>query len=493
MSNSSNKLTGPFLINLRNTFNEIAGEDKLIDRKEFHRGLDINDQRISDRLFDIFDSDGNGYIDSFEFMSAMEALINGSEEDKIRFAFDIHDVDANGIIDKSELRLLMEESFLENDLDFDDYQIDFLVDEFFRRGDIDNSGTIDFEEFLKIASDYPDFITGFAVNPISWINSEKPKARIQQLGENQKSNSGLQVHGLNPIEWLLVPRMIYMYNILLNRKKNRSYVELLAIHLLPSRVLELIIKPPESFIYNPGDYLYLNSPPISKIKWYPFTIIRRDSSDNIILHVKSNSNWTSELYDQIINAIQASNTVEWPIRIDGPYGSSTNRILRSETPVLVGAGHGVTKLAPILQDIAIRYRSVDPELAVDKIHLYWMIKDDMYFEWFIKLLQEIELYGDTRFFQYNMYFIDKHPLDLKDKLLYLKTDIAHGKTDVTLLDGHGFRTHIGMPNWNKEISQIKKGAGTNRVDLFYCGPGSLKGDLQTECIKQSIPFSQRKF
>ncbi len=145
MSNSSNKLTGPFLINLRNTFNEIAGADKLIDRKEFHKGLDINDQGISDRLFDIFDSDGNGYIDSFEFMSAMEALINGSEEDKIRFAFDIHDVDANGIIDKSELRVLIEQSFLENELDFDDYQIDFLVDEFFRRADIDSSGTIDFE------------------------------------------------------------------------------------------------------------------------------------------------------------------------------------------------------------------------------------------------------------------------------------------------------------------------------------------------------------
>ena len=493
MSNSSNKLTGPFLINLRNTFNEIAGADKLIDRKEFHKGLDINDQGISDRLFDIFDSDGNGYIDSFEFMSAMEALINGSEEDKIRFAFDIHDVDANGIIDKSELRVLMEQSFLENELDFDDYQIDFLVDEFFRRADIDSSGTIDFEEFLKIASDYPDFITGFAVNPISWINSEKPKVNIQQPNGNQKSNTGLQVQGLSPIEWLLVPRMIYMYNILLNRKKNRSSVELLAIHLLPSRVLELVIKPPENFNYAPGDYLYLNSPPISKIKWYPFTIIRRDSNNNIILHVKSNDNWTSKLYDEIINAIQVSNTVEWPIRIDGPYGSSTNRILRSETPVLVGAGHGVTKLAPILQDIAVRYRSEDPELAVDKIHLYWMIKDDMYFEWFIKLLQEIELYGDTKFFHYNMYFIDKHPLDLKDKLLYLKTDIAHGRTDVTLLDGHGLRTHIGMPNWNREISQIKKSSGTNRVDLFYCGPGSLKGDLQTECIKQSIPFSQRKF
>ena len=52
--------------------------------------------------------------------------------------------------------------------------------------------------------------------------------------------------------------------------------------------------------------------------------------------------------------------------------------------------------------------------------------------------------------------------------MYLKTDIAHGRTDVTLLDGHGLRTHIGMPNWNREISQIKK-APVQQSNLFYCG------------------------
>ena len=59
----------------------------------------------------------------------------------------------------------------------------------------------------------------------------------------------------------------------------------------------------------------------------------------------------------------------------------------------MGAGHGVTKLAPILQDIAIRYNDDNKDLAFDKIHLYWLIKDDMYFEWFIKLLQEFEFFG----------------------------------------------------------------------------------------------------
>ena len=320
MSNASNKLTGPFLVNLRNTFNEIAGADKLMDRNEFKQGLDIRDEGISNRLFDLFDSDHNGYIDSFEFMSAIEVIVYGNEEDKIRFAFDIHDVDASGYIDRRELRVLIEQSFIENNLDFDDFQLDFLVDEFFSRGDTDKSGTINFNEFLEIARQYPDFITGFAVNPVSWLNPDRYDKTIDQVDEI-RSDSSLQVQDLGAIEWLLIPRMIYMYNMLLNRKKNRSFVDLEAIHLLPSRVMELVIRPPENFMFLPGDYLYINCPPISKIKWYPFTIIRKDNDGNLILHVKSNNSWTQRLYDDTIDAIKKSDTLGWPLRNDGPYGS----------------------------------------------------------------------------------------------------------------------------------------------------------------------------
>ena len=38
MLNRSNKLTGPFMIQLKNKFRVIAGEDQLIDKKEFFGG-----------------------------------------------------------------------------------------------------------------------------------------------------------------------------------------------------------------------------------------------------------------------------------------------------------------------------------------------------------------------------------------------------------------------------------------------------------------------
>ena len=49
MINQSNKLSGPFLIDLKNKFREIAGEDNKIDRNEFHKGLALNNEAIVNR------------------------------------------------------------------------------------------------------------------------------------------------------------------------------------------------------------------------------------------------------------------------------------------------------------------------------------------------------------------------------------------------------------------------------------------------------------
>ena len=114
MINSSKKLAGPFIIDLKNKFQEIAGEDQLIDRSEFRNGLEISNEEISNRLFDIFDKDKSGTIDITEFMNTIETVITGSDLDKIKFAFNLHDLDDSGFIDKTELKILIEQSFLEN-------------------------------------------------------------------------------------------------------------------------------------------------------------------------------------------------------------------------------------------------------------------------------------------------------------------------------------------------------------------------------------------
>ena len=62
MINQSHKLSGPFLIDLKNRFRQIAGSDNKIDRKEFKNGLLIDNDQIKNRIFDIFDTDQNNFL-----------------------------------------------------------------------------------------------------------------------------------------------------------------------------------------------------------------------------------------------------------------------------------------------------------------------------------------------------------------------------------------------------------------------------------------------
>ena len=51
MVNQSHKLSGPFLVELKNKFREIAGDDNKIDRSEFQQHLSISNEKIINRIF----------------------------------------------------------------------------------------------------------------------------------------------------------------------------------------------------------------------------------------------------------------------------------------------------------------------------------------------------------------------------------------------------------------------------------------------------------
>ena len=125
MINNSKKLVGPFLIDLKNKFRKIAGDDQLIDKEEFLNGLALSNREISNRLFDIFDKDNSGAIDYSEFMETIQSMVSGNKKEKIRFAFELHDLDNSGFIDRHELKVLIKQSFIENNLDFDEFQLEF--------------------------------------------------------------------------------------------------------------------------------------------------------------------------------------------------------------------------------------------------------------------------------------------------------------------------------------------------------------------------------
>lgn len=492
MINESKKLVGPFLIDLKNRFREIAGEDQLIDKEEFRNGLGIENYEISDRLFELFDQDSSGSVDYGEFVTTIESMVDGSAKDKIKFAFQLHDLDNNGFIDRNELRILIKQSFSENNLDYDEFQLDLLVDEFFQKADKDLSGTIDFGEFLDVVNDYPDFMEGFAVNPLHWLVPDRyEEANSKTLKEKSSSMiSTVQVQDIGLFQWLMIPRIIFIYNVLVNRKKNRTFVDLHSISLLPSKVLELTISSPKNFTFNPGDYLYLNCKEISSGEWYPFNIIKKTEEGDLILHVKSNNQWSDRLYDSTLQVVGSDKTLDWTIRIDGPYGSSSQDLLDTSHAILVGAGHGISRIAPILQDIVIRLKNGSDIGKLKRIDLYWMIEDRNYFEWFTKMLKDMDEDSSQKFFNYHIYFLERSPDKISRKMMYISTDVLNSKTNIDLVDNLWSKSSFGIPDWEKIFSEF--GEESNQK-VFYSGPNKFSKELKKACKKSSYQFKRGSF
>ena len=170
------------LVELKEQFINIAGEDYLINQQEFQQALGIKDDYFARKLFSLFDEDGNGTVESDEFFDHVEMLVNGTQEEKLRFAFRLHDVDGNGTIDEQELRQIIKGGLVENKLDFSPEQVDSLAMALFNKADEDNSGVIDFDEFKQVVSKYPNLADSMTVSPLSWL---KPRQREPQAEQKQ--------------------------------------------------------------------------------------------------------------------------------------------------------------------------------------------------------------------------------------------------------------------------------------------------------------------
>ena len=60
-------------------------------------------QVILDRMFDLFDTDGNGVVDFSELASGLSVLCGGSRDDKAKAAFSLFDYNGDGYISLEEM------------------------------------------------------------------------------------------------------------------------------------------------------------------------------------------------------------------------------------------------------------------------------------------------------------------------------------------------------------------------------------------------------
>ena len=495
MINQSKRLAGPFIVELNNKFKDIAGVDNQIDKIEFINAITGINSEVASNIFDIFDLNKNGFLDKNEFMDGIKMLLNGDEEDLIDFAFKIHDTNKSGFIEKNELKILLIDILTQNSIDFDQYQIDLLTNQFFLIADINHDGKISHGEFYRIVDKHPDFKKSLAVNPISWFSNDS--FRNSDMSDqdaialtNDSKKFTIQVDNIGLLSWLLVPKLVFFYNIFLKRRNNSKEVKIIKINLLPSKNISLVIKKPNSFNYIAGDYLYVNLPFVSRYEWYPFIISPSKSPALIKVNIKSYGKWAMTFLKDIENNVNNyEENRKYLARIDGPYGSSSNFILNNKNIILVGSGKGVSKIASILQDIVLKKTNEPSSGLIENITFIWLSDNDFYLEWLKKVLVKIDESHIFKTFDYNIYFTSRKPSQIPDRMLYIENDILSNSSNIDLLNMNNLKLFAGYPEWDK-IIEIITNKNSSNFKLFLSGKIKNEKFLKSACKSHAIEFKK---
>lgn len=149
---------------LQETFQKHAGGDQQIDAGDLQRSLKIHSEFLAQRILAILDRDKNGQVSREEFFDAVRRLIFGSTRQKLKLAFQIHDLDGNGRIEALEIKRMIALNLAEeagSDVSgvrstrMRHEQVETLAQLFVLTADENGDGSLDFEEFERVASSEP--------------------------------------------------------------------------------------------------------------------------------------------------------------------------------------------------------------------------------------------------------------------------------------------------------------------------------------------------
>ncbi|OQV18981.1 NADPH oxidase 5 [Hypsibius exemplaris] len=322
-------------------------------------------------------------------------------------------------------------------------------------------------------------------------------------------------------------------------------------------VTQIIMNHPPGFVYQPGDYVFVNIPTIANFEWHPFTISScPEDAENMTLHVqfKDGQSWTKKLY-QYFEKLQSNRKQETnirkrletirkfqsreiesapsvygkkrpsifgtnlqalhvPIYVDGPYGTPSGRIFSAQHALLICAGIGVTPFASILQSIMYRHRtrkvtcpecetSFHPPMTagqegLKKVQFIWVVPNQRSIEWFVELLDKIDAVQTT----------NNHI----DKLIEIQVYVTSAKS---MSDVYSFGLTTALDVFYKKhnrclVSGIQSRALFGRPDwntifqeadenkrgnvsVFFCGSPDLARTLRTLSAKHNFEFAKESF
>ncbi|XP_059383614.1 guanylyl cyclase-activating protein 2 [Carassius carassius] len=138
-----------------------------------------------ENMFRAFDKNGDNTIDFLEYVAALNLVLRGKLEHKLKWTFKMYDKDGSGCIDKTELREIVESIYrlkkaCHGELDEKCTLLtpDQVVDRIFELVDENGDGELSLDEFIDGArrDKWVMKMLQMDVNPGDWINEQRSRS-----------------------------------------------------------------------------------------------------------------------------------------------------------------------------------------------------------------------------------------------------------------------------------------------------------------------------
>jgi predicted ferric reductase len=298
-------------------------------------------------------------------------------------------------------------------------------------------------------------------------------------------------HAPSLVAFAGVPILGFAVEQILRLRRRGVATEAVSSQALRSGVTRLDIARPPEFTFSAGDYVFVRIPEIARHEWHPFTLSSAPENPVLTVHVRSLGNWTAALRRRVEQRSSGGAPAPMTVYVDGPYGSPSAHIFESRFAVFIGAGIGVTPFASVLESVVLRANGGRPS-ALEKVHFFWLNRDQYSFEWFAALLGDLERVDRRDLLEIHLCMTGGRT-GVTALGLELARDIMHsiGRTDI--VTGLRTHTHMGPPDWEPMLGFIARRHAPERVDVFYCGPPGLANKLRPICARLGMSFREERF
>ncbi len=191
-------LDADLLAVLERAFKHHAGGEPHITPRTLQKALGLRSDYLARRIFDQFDANHDGAVDKGEFLRAVQALVFGSDREKLLFAFRVHDHDGDGGLSPDELLRMLSIAMAEsNVVERATQPPEQLARALFAAADTNRDGRITFDEFEAVMLKRPELLRKMTRSEAIWIapnedllvwleDRTRPRAPRAPLGASER-------------------------------------------------------------------------------------------------------------------------------------------------------------------------------------------------------------------------------------------------------------------------------------------------------------------